>query len=312
MSSESDETIENQSLTRDKVRSSHTWYIRKNNKITGPFPVGQISQLLVVGRLSVSDEISHDKDQWVDISSVPNIIPDVLNAEGDSDQNERLAAARRWADERREERRELNTKTPSRQTHGRRSNESLEEIEYRNRRESIYRSFREKPKRSFFAATIFLLIVAVLVGGAFNYAPLMLVDEPDCSALPTIGVNWRNCNKSEYVAIRKDLSQANLHSTILRGANMFASKFSLSRMDYSNFSNANVSYANFTRANLKGASFKDSDLRHANFTSANLTYVDFTNASIDNVIFSKADLSNAIWIDGRKCLVKSIGFCRFK
>ena len=41
--------------------SNNAWYIRKKDQITGPFPSGQISQLLVVGRLTIDDQVSHDK-----------------------------------------------------------------------------------------------------------------------------------------------------------------------------------------------------------------------------------------------------------
>ncbi len=303
---------QNQELSETKSHTGHTWYIRKKNKITGPFPAGQLSQLLVVGRLSLDDEISHDKDEWVLISDVPSLIPEVLSDDADPGQSERLAAARRWADERREERRETNVKKPRRQSKGRRTNELLEEVEYRNKRESIYRSFRERPKRAFFILFIFISLVSALIAGTFNYSPLVLIDEPDCNALPRAGVNWRNCNKSQLLAIRADLSEANLHSTILRGANLFASNFTQSRMDYSNLSGGNFSYAVFIKANLKGANFKNTDLRNANFSFANVSYADFFNATIVDVNFTNADLSNAIWINGEICQQGSIGICKFK
>lgn len=301
----------NQDVRNANPHSGHTWYIRKKGRISGPFPAGQLSQLLIVGRLTVDDEVSHDKDDWLVISDVPELIPDVLNDTNETGQSERLAAARRWADERREERRVENLKVPERQSSGRRNRETGEEVEYRHRRESIYKSFREKPRRAFMALFVFVSVVTSLIVGSFNYSPLVLIDEPDCNALPGKGVNWRNCNKSQLLAIRADISEANLHSTILRGANMFASNFTQSRMDYSILGGGNFSYAVFKKANLKGASFKNADLRFADFSAANLTYVDFTNATIGNADFTNADLSHAIWVNGKTCLANSLGRCNF-
>ena len=302
---------EKQSLSDSPSRSHHTWYIRKKDKITGPFPAGQISQLLIVGRLSIEDEISHDKDEWLFISDVPSLIPDILSETDDPIQSERLAAARRWADERREERRDDNDKTPSRRSPGRRNNEVLDEVEYRSRRESIYKSFRERPKRAFTLLIVFILFCSSIIWGTFKYSPLILIDEPNCEDLPRKGVNWRNCNKSQLVAIRADLSESNLHSAVIRDANLFSSDFRNSRMDYSNLSGGNLSYASFDGANLKGANLKNTDLRNARFTSANLSYVDFTNAVIVGTDFSHSDLSHAIWVNGKTCRQGSIGHCEF-
>lgn len=300
---------------RQPVSNIHhnAWYIRKKDKITGPFPSGQISQLLVVGRLTIDDEVSHDKDEWLIIKDIPALIPDVLLKGSDEHPDmkaERLAAARRWADERREERRDENPKTPSRKSSGRRNRENHQEIEYRQRRESIYKQFRERPQRAFVSLLIFTVVIISLVWGSFNYSPLVLIDEPDCNAMPRIGVNWRNCNKPQFIAIRTDISESNLHSAILRDANLFGSIFRKSRMDYINLSGANLSYAVFENSNLKGADLKNADLRHANFSSANLTYVDFTGATIADVNFSNADLNHAIWIDGESCQQGSIGYCK--
>lgn len=291
------------------AQNHHVWYLRKKEAITGPFPAGQISQLLIVGRLSVEDEVSYDKDEWFAIKEIPALIPDVLDETDTGQQSERLAAARRWADERREERREDNLQTPSRKSKGRRQDESAQELEYRQHRESIYKKFREQPKMAVAKLALFTGVLLVILWGSFNYSPLNIIDESDCSAQPRKGVNWRNCNKLALIAIRADISESNLNSVVLRDANLFASDFSKSRMDYSDLSSSNLSFAIFKQANLKGANFKKSDLRRADFSNANLSYADFTNASIADAIFNGADLSNAIWIDGLQCQKGSLGQC---
>jgi len=312
MAEESNQEQQKQVLSGDQPQTHHNWYIRKNNKLSGPFPAGQISQLLVVGRLTVNDMISHDKESWLKISDVPGLIPEVLTDDGDGQHAERLAAARRWADERREERRLPSKDISNRQSHGRRNNEQLDDIEYRNRRESIYRTFREKPKRAFSLLIIFILSVTGLLWGAFNYSPMLHVDEPDCFALPQPKVNWRNCNKSQLIAVQSDLSESNLHSVILRNSNLYASNFNKASMDYSNLSGSNLSQSSFVRAKLKGASFKNSDLRRTNFKGADLTYSDFSNANITFADFTDANLAHAIWINGKVCRAGSVGRCQFK
>ncbi len=309
-----DDTERNEEKMEVKAKPSppnhHVWYLRKKGKVTGPFPVGQISQLLIVGRLSVDDEVSHDKDEWFKIESIPALIPDVLDETDAGKQSERLAAARRWADERREERREDNAKTPSRKTDGRRQHEVTQDVEYRQHRESIYKQFRERPKMAIAKLLLFTGILLAVLWGSFNYSPLNIVDEPDCSTQPAKGVNWRNCNKLALVAIRADISESNLYSVILRDSNLFASNFSKARMDYSDLSGSNLSFAVFKQTNLKGANFKKSDLRRADFTNANLSYADFRGASIGDAIFTGADLSHAIWTDGRQCQQGSISQCK--
>jgi len=62
---------------------SHTnnWFIRrKGGSIKGPFPTGQVEQYLLLGRFVISDEVSLDKVDWKKISSIPQLIPEILIA----------------------------------------------------------------------------------------------------------------------------------------------------------------------------------------------------------------------------------------
>ncbi|NWG87575.1 MAG: pentapeptide repeat-containing protein [Hydrogenophilaceae bacterium] len=45
----------------------HRWYVRRNNKVAGPFPQAQLQEYLSRGQLVRSDEISHDREAWVSI-----------------------------------------------------------------------------------------------------------------------------------------------------------------------------------------------------------------------------------------------------
>lgn len=292
------------------MHKHNAWYIRKDNRLTGPFPSGQISQLLVVGRLSLQDEVSHDKENWAKIASIEYLIPEVI-IEDSSDEGiqERLAAARRWADERREERRK---EDPLRQKKGRRHVESTLDTEYRFRRESIYRSFRERPKSSILILMGLVIVVGTLITLSFRYSGVIKFEDPVCDASPAPAVNWRNCLKLGVVALRTDLSNANMHSAIMRGSNFFASDLHHAMMNYVDLSDSNLSYTNMQNATLVGADLQKSDLRYANLQGANLSYANLSGANLVNIKLDNANLSNAIWQNGQTCLPGSYSECRIK
>ena len=83
------------------MNGTNAWYIRSQSdgEIKGPFPGGQISQEMLLGRYKLDDEVSHDKEEWVLIRHVAEIVPDIFTENRDDPGFKgRLAAARRWAD----------------------------------------------------------------------------------------------------------------------------------------------------------------------------------------------------------------------
>ena len=48
------------------MNSTKAWYIRtkSGDETKGPFPGGQISQEILLGRHKLDDEVSHDKEEW--------------------------------------------------------------------------------------------------------------------------------------------------------------------------------------------------------------------------------------------------------
>ena len=140
-------------------------YVRRKTKVKGPFPQGQISQSILLGRVRLDDEVSEDKENWTEIRKRPELIPDVLKGDR-SDQyvQERIEAAKRWADERRAS--HIIDMQDDREP------ESYETLEYRNNRESVYRKVASKrhpisiPQA---ALVVALVVVAVVLG--FKYEP---------------------------------------------------------------------------------------------------------------------------------------------
>ena len=67
--------------------------------------------------------------------------------------------------------------------------------------------------------------------------------------------------------------------------------------------------ANLNWADLREANLAHTDLRKAQLFMANLRGVNLTGANITNAVFEEANLSNVIWVDGKKCALRSVGQC---
>ncbi len=237
------------------------------------------------------------------IQSRQDLLPEVLQEEPtDELAQERLMAARRWADERR----------PQHGAHAdsRRLPEPDELLEYRSHRESIYKHFLQQREFSVLQALLVLLAVSGLIYAGFHFSPKTRIEQPVCNAAARPGVNWRNCRMAGRQSLNSDLQGANLDSANLSGANLFGSNLSRASLMYTNLSMANLSYVDFRQAHMKGSSLQRADLSHTDFTGADLTYADFSGAKMQDVRLEGARLDHAIWVDGRTCLKGSLGKCR--
>ena len=56
--------------------TQHLWYVRRNGKISGPFPVKQLRESFSLGQLDLKDEVSLDRQLWVKLRET-----DVLEVE---------------------------------------------------------------------------------------------------------------------------------------------------------------------------------------------------------------------------------------
>lgn len=288
------------------MNTTNAWYIRRQpgDEIKGPFPAGQISQEILLGRHKMDDEVSHDKEEWLTLSNVPELVPEVFTENQDeSGFKDRLAAARRWADERRG--------IEDIDTHGeRRTSESYEKSEIKR----LHRLATESKKKSNPLATWAQLIVALVltvtvISLAFQYSPDNEKSLTDCSLSAKQGVDWAGCNLSGKQLIRVNLVAANLMGTNLQTTNLHEADLSLANLQYAQLHLSTLKNTNFTKANLKGASLVGADLSGAVFSQADLSYANFRDAIIDSTDFSAARLDHAIWVDGRKCGTNSIGSC---
>jgi len=284
------------------------WYIRSNNKVTGPFPAGQIKQSILLGRIDLNDEASTDKEDWKAIRTLESLIPEVLLGDPNNPTAmERLEAAKRWADERRGERR--HAESPERTGPGRREPESQQELEYRSHREVISQSLRRGNERSFAGLVVVIILLMVGVYAGFKFVP-----QPEqgaqCQAAARAGINWSNCNKAGLLQQKSQLAGAILNSTNLQGADLSASNLSEAELSYADLSRSNLSLAQFQMAQLKGTNLRSADLNKADFTYADLSYANLQGATVRETIFTGAKLDNVIWVNGQLCLPGSVGQCR--
>lgn len=281
------------------------WYIRSKSdgEIKGPFPSGQISQEMLLGRYKLDDEVSHDKEEWELIRNVAEIVPEIFTEDRDAPGfKDRLAAARRWADERRG--------VDEIDTHGeRREGESYENAEIKRlHRLAEKTKSKANPVATFIQFAIVFAIVVTVVILAFQYSP-EVENTVDCSAPVQQGVNWSGCDLSGVKLSRQKIIAANLMNTNLQTADLRSTDLSHANLKFAQLHLANLKFVNFTKANLTGATLLGADLTGAVFNQANLSYANFRDANILSADFSRARLDNAIWIDGRKCRAGSIGTC---
>ncbi|MBI3560784.1 MAG: pentapeptide repeat-containing protein [Gammaproteobacteria bacterium] len=283
------------------------WYIRKQNKISGPFPLKQLQQSILLGRLALADEVSKDKTQWLAVQQVAELIPAVLKADNtDPVARERLAAARRWADERRNERRD--SSEHERIGPGRREPEGYSELEYRFQRESTLVLIKKQRERIFGGVVLVVLVLGAAVFAGLKFIPTP-VSGAQCNAKPAAAVNWSNCNLQALQAIKADLQHSQLMGANLATANLFGSNLNAANISYAIFFQANLSYVELQNGQAKGTDFTGADLTNANLSHSDLSYANFKLAKLNNTHLEGANLAHAIWIDGVTCLAGSIGKC---
>lgn len=286
------------------------WYVRSHNKVTGPFPSGQIQQSILLGRVNLDDMVSKDKEKWTTIRRCPEVIPDVLKEDpNDKNHKERIKAAQRWADERRGERRL--DEDPERTGSGRREEEAYTTAEYRQHREVAALASRTRRGKSVIGL---VLVVVVIIGGviaAFRL-PSPVQEDAQCASPARPSINWMNCQLTGLQSINSNLNGARLSNANLESANLLGSSIQKADLSYANLKNANLSYVEFQGSRMLGADLRGADLGKTNLSNANLSYANLKDTNLTDVILTNTILSNAIWLDGRKCLSPSVGRCRFK
>jgi len=284
------------------------WYVRRGNKVSGPFPTQVVANNTLLGRFLSGDEVSLDQSEWKPLLSVAELLPPELHElhnETDPERRqwleERLKAARRWADQRtHDERRDggeigAQIKGDGARGDARRKADMDSDVLALPHHHAALQPDSGLRRYLGVAASIGALLLLVTLGLIY-YQPVNPVKvgvvpaQTQCGKPAVPGVNWSGCDKQGVMLRGVDLARGNL--------------------DYANFSNADLSGSLLAHASLVGANLKASDLNHADLSHADLSNADLSAADLTSVKLTGAVLDHAIWRDGRICAVGSLGQCR--
>lgn len=278
------------------------WYVRKNGRVQGPFPNQLISSYLILGRIDLECEISHDQVNWAPVRSFRALVPDVvLNA--DTPEGARALMLARVREDERRARAEEDAGVE------RRADEDQAMKLHRQLRDEISNRYHSRFQLSWRYWVPILLVSVLIVLAFIFYRPEPREVAADCSAPARPGVDWSACNKQGVILAMRDLSGSRWVNTRLNGANLMGSSLDNSDLSYANFTQASMQQTSLRKAQLKGAVLNQADLQGANLTDADLSYAELAGALLNGAVLSGARLDNAIWINGEPCLAGSVGEC---
>lgn len=290
------------------MKETQNWYVRRGKEVKGPFPAGLVSRYLLLGRISENEEVSRDRQEWSRVGDVSELVPEAMRAAranpDDEEVLERLAAARRWADERRE------LKGAPSEVASERRTESSDEMALRSAHLAREDEFSTVPLVTRRDYLIIAFIVVGLVALAFLLPSRDHPVGPQCAAPPSPHVNWSNCRLEGQQYANSNLAGAELRNVDLTGALLRAANLAGADLAYANLTLANLRGANLNHAELKGASLRQADLSNTNLTGADLSYADMRHVILDGAVLAGAKLDNALWSDGVVCLPGSVGTCK--
>lgn len=294
------------------MQNQHLWYTRRGSEIRGPFSAGLVSRHILLGRICLDDELSQDREAWMPVSAMPELIPEAMRVDtNDPLAQERLHAARRWADERLRERRGPNDIVPAgvtRRGGDRRQQEPAEVVRHRTAKAG-----RDAGQTARFNGKW----AAIVIGGIVLFvAGLLFLSQPasenaawDCTVSARPGVNWSDCRMEGVHLDKADLTGARLRNVNLSGASLREGRLKGSDLSFATLSIADLSAADLQEAVMLGVSLRNADLRNAKLQGADLSYADLSGARLEGANLEGARLDHAIWVDKSVCAKGSLGRC---
>jgi len=302
--------------TMDNDREHELWFTQKDGVVRGPHPSGLISRFLLLGRLTLDDEISPDRENWRPVREFPRLVPEALHQGDTPEARERLLQARLREDERLRERRSSGPVPPEVQdmrVGERRQPEPETMIRHRRQRAE----WLARPRESMDAA-MRGPIPWVVAGAAIVMAVILLVWSmdgvesgtlPDCHLPPAPEVNWSYCRMASLDLRGVDLSRANLRNTDFLGTRLDGARLRDADLSYADLRRTRLDGADLRGAVLTGATLQAAVLTRADLEGADLSYVNVLGADLTEARLDGAILDRAIWTDGRICATSSIGTC---
>ena len=292
-------------------KDSRLWYVRRAGKLRGPFPPGQISREILLGRIRDGDEFSHDRQHWQPLAELPQLIPEVMRHAETEPGRQRLRLARLHEDERLSDRRhEAGEAEGQRRRHGdRRDTEPLEAVAHRD---LVNRWAHEEPvpERNGLLIGATLVVALAILLFFFLYRPAVDVAVRDCASPAAAGVNWNSCDLAGRSLNRADLAGADLANAVLVRADLSHARLDSADLGYANLAGADVRAASLQSASLKGAVLRGANLAGSDLRHADLGYADLTGATLGSARLDGAKLGKTIWLDGRVCAPESVSACR--
>jgi hypothetical protein len=302
--------------TMDKDREHELWFTRKDGAVRGPHPSGLISRFLLLGRLTLDDEISPDRENWRPVREFPRLIPEALHPGGTPESRERLLQARLREDERLRERRGSGPVPPEVQdmrVGERRQPEPEAVIRHRRQRAEWLARPRESldaamrgPIPWLGAGAAILVAVILVVWSMDGVEPGTL---PDCHLPAAPEVNWSYCRMVSLDLRRVDLSRANLRNTDFLETRLDGARLRDADLSYADLRRTRLDDADLRGAVLTGATLQAAVLARADLEAADLSYVNVLGADLVGARLDGAILDRAIWTDGRICATGSVGTC---
>ncbi|MCC6207662.1 MAG: pentapeptide repeat-containing protein [Gammaproteobacteria bacterium] len=291
------------------------WYTRRGQVVQGPFPAGQISRYIILGRIQLTDEVSADGEVWVPLNQVPEIVPELVQSDlEDPSQRERLEAARRWEDERSRDRRgEEGALNDDQRGEGDRRGPAAPGAQRpRHAGSDRVSEHNERHRRHRLVAGLIAVGVVIFLGTlVMIYRPATKVSDTglSCAQPPAPGVEWSNCAFEGRGLAHVDLSGAHMVNMRLSRADLSGARLERADLSYSELAVARMRDARLGNAVLVGANLRGADLGGADLTGANLSYADLLGADLTGANLGAVTLDQAIWIDGSVCAPGSIGRC---
>jgi len=260
------------------------WYWKKGGKVNGPFPSGLLQQYIILGRVKPDDLMSQDKQTWQRAATIRDLIPDVVRHKNDPNYEERLEAARRWADDRGD------------------SRDSTGDKKKRN----THLGIKILGWKGILLVTI---LVASAIWTAFYFTPEKSFMEVDCKAAPKPGVIYDGCDLQGRNFSNKDLSKASFRNANLNGADLSGAILVESKMQYSDMSLTRLAKTNFKKANLTAVKLSGAIINGTDFRGADLSFANLTKAKARKIRLKKTRLSKTVWFNGQVCAEQSVDKC---
>lgn len=290
------------------------WYVRRNQKVAGPYPSGTIRRFVLLGRLRVSDEVSRDGQSWQTVQATSEVMPPAIRGKTGPELEEYLRLGRLREDERSgRDRRALQDTTPWREQRQqeRRQTEPEEVVLHRialnerlNQRTDSER--RQIPWQPIVIGGV--MVVGALLFGLWHPNPPP-GDVPDCEAPAHPGVNWRNCAKPGIDLTGASLDSADLRNSRLDGAHLAGADLSHALLGYAWLGQADLSQARLHDASLIGTYLAQADLSYADLGGADLSFANLKGARLGAARLEGTRLNMTVWIDGKPCSQGSLGTC---